>query len=68
MMEPELITGEFIVYQRVCKEMKHTVINYQVQFVNGDTRTKTIEGFRSLLKRAWFDYIITMKQVIQRFM
>ncbi|MDE0314758.1 MAG: transposase [Candidatus Poribacteria bacterium] len=47
MMESELITDEFVAYQRVGKEMKHTVINHQVQFVNSDTHTNTIEGSAS---------------------
>ena len=34
--------------------MKHAVINHKVQFADGDTHTNTIEGFWSLLKRAWY--------------
>ena len=34
--------------------MKHTVINHNEQFADGDTHTNTIEGFWSLLKRAWY--------------
>ena len=32
----------------------NTLINHSEQFVDGDTHTNTIEGFWSLLKRAWY--------------
>jgi hypothetical protein len=54
MADSELITDEYAVYQRVGKEMKHQIINHDVQFVDGDKHTNTIEGFWSLLKRAWY--------------
>ncbi len=54
MNESELMTDEFRSYQRVGKEMKHRVINHQEQYVDGDVHTNTIEGFWSLLKRAWY--------------
>ena len=54
MAESELITDEYVAYQRVGKEMKHQIINHDVQFVDGDKHTNTIEGFWSLLKRAWY--------------
>ena len=50
----ELITDEFRAYELVGKELKHTIINHQEQFVDGDTHTNTLEGFWSLLKRAWY--------------
>lgn len=50
----ELMTDEFQSYNLIGKEMKHTIINHQEQFVDGDTHTNTIEGFWSLLKRAWY--------------
>lgn len=50
----ELMTDEFRSYQRVGKEMKHSIINHQVQYVDGNIHTNTIEGFWSLLKRAWY--------------
>ena len=34
--------------------MKHHIIDHQEQFVDGDVHTNTIEGFWSLLKRAWY--------------
>ncbi len=52
--ESELITDEYQAYKLIGKEMKHTVINHNERFTDGDTHTNTIEGFWSLLKRAWF--------------
>ena len=52
--DSELITDEFQAYNLIGKEMKHAVINHKVQFADGDTHTNTIEGFWSLLKRAWY--------------
>lgn len=52
--ESELITDEFKAYQLVGREMKHSIIHHQEQFVDGEIHTNTIEGFWSLLKRAWY--------------
>lgn len=52
--DSELITDEYHAYNLVGRELKHTIINHQEQFVDGDTHTNTIEGFWSLLKRAWY--------------
>ncbi|MDE0555616.1 MAG: IS1595 family transposase [Candidatus Poribacteria bacterium] len=52
--ESELMTDEYHAYNALGSELKHEVINHQEQFVDGDTHTNTIEGFWSLLKRAWF--------------
>ncbi len=52
--ESELITDEFKAYELIGKEMKHSIIHHQEQFVDGDIHTNTIEGFWSLLKRAWY--------------
>ncbi len=54
MAKSELMTDEFRSYQRVGKEMKHSIVNHQEQYVDGDVHTNTIEGFWSLLKRAWY--------------
>lgn len=54
MSESELMTDEFRGYQTVGREMKHSIINHQEQYVDGDIHTNTIEGFWSLLKRAWY--------------
>lgn len=50
----ELITNEYKAYLTLGKEMQHHIINHEEQFVDGDTHTNTIEGFWSLLKRAWY--------------
>ena len=52
--ESELMTDEYHAYNVLSNELKHTVINHQEQFAEGDTHTNTIEGFWSLLKRAWY--------------
>lgn len=54
MASSELMTDEFKSYQRVGQEMKHHIINHKEQYVDGDVHTNTIEGFWSLLKRAWY--------------
>ncbi len=50
----ELMTDEYHAYNALSSQMKHKVINHQEQYVDGDTHTNTIEGFWSLLKRAWY--------------
>ena len=50
----ELITDEYKAYLTLGKEMQHHIINHEEQFVDGDIHTNTIEGFWSLLKRAWY--------------
>ncbi|MCG9134161.1 IS1595 family transposase, partial [Candidatus Poribacteria bacterium] len=52
--ESTLVTDEFPSYRRLASVMKHEVINHSVQYVEGDVHTNTIEGFWSLLKRAWY--------------
>ena len=52
--DSELMTDEFHAYAKIGKEMKHQIINHQEQYVEGDKHTNTIEGFWSLLKRAWY--------------
>ena len=49
-----LITDEFQSYKAVRNTINHAVINHSVSYVNGDTHTNTIEGFWSILKRAWY--------------
>ncbi len=48
------MTDEYKAYLTLGKEMKHHIIDHQEQFVDGDVHTNTIEGFWSLLKRAWY--------------
>ncbi|MCY3742890.1 MAG: IS1595 family transposase [Candidatus Poribacteria bacterium] len=52
--ESELMTDEYHAYNTLSRDLKHEVINHQVQYVDGDKHTNTIEGFWSLLKRAWY--------------
>ena len=52
--ESELMTDEYHAYNALGSELKHHVINHQVQFAEGDKHTNTIEGFWSLLKKAWY--------------
>ena len=49
-----LITDEYQAYNLVGRELKHSVINHKEQYADGETHTNTIEGFWSLLKRAWY--------------
>ena len=50
----ELMTDEFHAYHEIGRQMKHHIVNHQEQYVEGDKHTNTIEGFWSLLKRAWY--------------
>ena len=52
--ESELMTDEYHAYNALGNQLKHHVINHQEQYVDGDKHTNTIEGFWSLLKRAWY--------------
>ena len=52
--DSELMTDEFHAYNAIGREMKHHIVNHQEQFVDGEVHTNTIEGFWSLLKRAWY--------------
>ena len=49
-----LITDEYRAYRAVRPFMHHATINHDVSYTDGDTHTNTIEGFWSLLKRAWY--------------
>lgn len=51
--ESELMTDKYHAYNALSGQLKHHVINHQEQYVDGDKHTNTIEGFWSLLKRAW---------------
>lgn len=52
--DSELITDEFHAYKAIGAEMQHQIINHQEQYADGEKHTNTIEGFWSLLKRAWY--------------
>ena len=49
-----LITDEYRAYNAIKGTINHQVINHSEQFVDGEIHTNTIEGFWSLLKRAWY--------------
>ena len=49
-----LITDEYKAYNAIRGIMPHEVIKHSEQYVDGATHTNTIEGFWSLLKRAWY--------------
>ncbi len=49
-----LISDEYQGYNRVSESMLHTRINQSVEYVKGLVHTKSIEGFWSLVKRAWY--------------
>ena len=52
-----LMTDESRVYRTkgVTKDfVRHEVMRHAETYVRGDVHTNTIEGFRSLLKRAWY--------------
>jgi transposase-like protein len=46
-----LMTDEYKGYIRMREILPHSTINHQIQYVNGEIHTNTIEGFWSLLKR-----------------
>ena len=52
--ESELMTDEYHAYNALSSQLKHHIINHQEQYVDEDKHTNTIEGFWSLLKRAWY--------------
>ena len=49
-----LITDEYKAYNAVRSIVAHSVINHSERYADGATHTNTIEGFWSLLKRAWY--------------
>ena len=49
-----LVTDELGAYREVEGLYEHDVINHSKRYVDGDTYTNTIEGFWSLVKRAWY--------------
>ena len=56
-MDPKgslLITDQYPAYNTTAGWTSHTVINHSIAYVQGKVHTNTIEGFWSLLKRAWF--------------
>ena len=49
-----LITDEYSGYNDVSETMLHSVIKHAEAYAHGSTHTNTIEGFWSLVKRAWY--------------
>ena len=49
-----LITDEYKAYNAANPVMRRAVIKHAEQYADGATHTNTIEGFWSLVKRAWF--------------
>ena len=49
-----LITDELRGYREVEGLYEHDVINHSKQYARGDINTNSIEGFWSLVKRAWY--------------
>ena len=49
-----LITDEWSGYNRVRESMLHATVNHAVEYANGLVHTNSIEGFWSLIKRAWY--------------
>ncbi len=51
----QLMTDEFPSYRRIGREMAgHYTVDHSKYYVNGPFHTNTIEGFWSLVKRAWY--------------
>ncbi len=49
-----LVTDEWGGYNRIGKKANHAVVHHKTEYVNGLLHTNTIEGFWSLVKRAWY--------------
>jgi transposase-like protein len=49
-----LITDEYKGYNRVSETMLHATIKHAERYADGETHTNSIEGFWSLVKRAWY--------------
>lgn len=49
-----LLTDQWVGYHRTGRGMNWATINHKVEYVNGLVHTNTIEGFWSLVKRAWY--------------
>ena len=49
-----LITDEYRGYHNMSRFIQHATINHQVSYSDGIVHTNNIEGFWSLVKRAWY--------------
>ena len=52
--ESLLMTDEWRGYRGMRRHMRHVTVEHARQYVDGIIHTNTIEGFWSLLKRAWY--------------
>ncbi len=53
-IKTHLITDEYKGYSPMGTIVDHSFINHKLNFSNGMVHTNTIEGFWSLIKRAWY--------------
>ena len=49
-----LVTDEYKAYRALPVDIRRAVINHSRSYVDGPIHTNTIEGFWSLVKRAWY--------------
>jgi transposase-like protein len=49
-----LMTDEFSGYNRMSETVFHATVNHAVEYANGIVHTNSVEGFWSLVKRAWY--------------
>ena len=49
-----LVTDEYPAYKPMGRKVRHAVIEHKTRYADGIIHTNTIEGFWSLLKRAWY--------------
>ena len=49
-----LVTDTWIGYSQMRRLMRHVTVDHSAMYADGLTHTNTIEGFWSLLKRAWY--------------
>ena len=48
------MTDAWIGYRQMRRHMRHVTVDHSKHYVDGLAHTNTIEGFWSLLKRAWY--------------
>ncbi len=53
-IKAHLVTDEYKGYSPMRGIVNHSVINHQAAYCDGAVHTNTIEGFWSLIKRAWY--------------
>lgn len=49
-----LMTDEYSGYRKMSELITHATVNHKVRYVDGLVHTNSIEGFWSLVKRAWY--------------